>query len=422
MRLKDVFVFCLASLAAAVPWTARGISLADPRHQRRQEAAEILRKALRATADMPTEVDIIERYRSSADRAIQLLGPDAHAARQLTAALRDADVATTPLDGRLKVLRDRIEQISQTLAFVPIMEAEMPRGFPSPTPIEELELKQYPPCRMAQTEADSNPAFWTLFNHIKQNKIAMTAPVEMRYESTGSGGLSQRSMAFLYGSRGLGETGPDGPVLVIDVPPQTVISIGVRGERTRQKIVSARGRLMEWIDVNSARYRPAGEMRVMGYNSPFVPPARKYFEVQIPVTVAKVSTVEHDLGSEFDLSDYVWKKHVLLAFAPSRAAATYAGLRGSWDSQSDAVSDRYLLFVEVLEEGESRAGNMRLPSTTAARLREQFKVESGVSTFILVGKDGTVKSRQPQVRLSGLFDLIDAMPMRRAEISRQSAR
>ena len=44
-----------------------------------------------------------------------------------------------------------------------------------------------------------------------------------------------------------------------------------------------------------------------------------------------------------------------------------------------------------------------------------------VTTFLLVGKDGTVKLRRGQVRLSDLFDLIDAMPTRRAEMSRQSA-
>ena len=90
-------------------------------------------------------------------------------------------MATIPIDVRLKVLRDRIEQISETLAFAPTMEAEMPRGFPPSTPIGELEVKQYPAYRIAKTDTESSPAFWTLVNHIKQNKIAMTALVEMGY-------------------------------------------------------------------------------------------------------------------------------------------------------------------------------------------------------------------------------------------------
>jgi hypothetical protein len=52
-------------------------------------------------------------------------------------------------------------------------------------------------------------------------------------------------------------------------------------------------------------------------------------------------------------------------------------------------------------------------------LRQRFHIEPGGSTFILVGKDGTVKLRRPSVRLSNLFEVVDAMPMRRAEMRRQ---
>ena len=85
------------------------------------------------------------------------------------------------------------------------------------------------------------------------------------------------------------------------------------------------------------------------------------------------------------------------------------------------MAERDLLLVEIMEQDESRAGDLPLPPTTATKLREQFKLECGVTTFLLVGKDGTVKLRRGQVRLSDLFDLIDAMPTRRAEMSRQSA-
>jgi hypothetical protein len=296
MRLKDVFTFCLASLAAAVPWTARGKSLADPRYQRRQEAAEILRNAVRASEDVAlTEVDILERYRSAVSRAIQVVGPDSHAADEMTRAVREADGSVPRSDATLQLLGDRIEEICERLAFAPIMEAEMPAGFPPPTPVREVEVKQYPAYRMAWTQTEASPAFLTLFNHIKREKIAMTAPVEMSYDSTEAGDPIQRSMAFLYGSRGLGETGSDGSVRVVDIPPQTVVSIGVRGDRTPQKIETARGRLMEWIDANSARYRPEGDMRLMGYNSPFVPSSRRYFEVQIPITTIQTRCKDREI-------------------------------------------------------------------------------------------------------------------------------
>ena len=187
-------------------------------------------------------------------------------------------------ENALKTLGDRMGEIAKDLAFTPIKEAEMPRGFPPPTPVGEIEIKRYPAYRMAQTESEERSAFWTLFKHIKRNKIAMTAPVEMGYESTGAAKPVQSSMAFLYGNDSLGKAGSDGAVRVVDVLPQMVVSVGVRGNRTQNKIVTARKSLLKWIEDNSSTYRIAGEMRVMGYNSPFVPAGRKYFEVQIPIT------------------------------------------------------------------------------------------------------------------------------------------
>jgi hypothetical protein len=299
------------------------------------------------------------------------------------------------------------------------MEAEMPEGFPQPTPVGEVEVKQYPAYRMARSDAGESSAFWNLFEHIKREEIAMTAPVEMSYRETETGDRREKTMAFLYGSRDLGQTGREGPVSVVDVPPKTVVSIGVRGDRSEATVQSAREHLVNWIEANSARYQPAGEMRVMGYNSPFLPARRRFFEVQIPVTVAGPSTAEQDRPGEFELSDHVWKNRVLLAFAPSRADEAYALLRDEWGAQGDGVADRDLLLVEVFEQGESRAGDVGLPASTAAELRSQFQVEPGVSTFILIGKDGTVKLRRGQVRLSDLFPVIDAMPMRRAEMLRR---
>lgn len=423
MRWKNVLTFFLSSLAAFFPWTARAEPLQDARHERRQQAAEILRNALRASADpAPTEIDIIELYRAAVSRAIQVAGPNSRAANQLTRAVAQADGSDATSQARLQILRRRIEELSDRLSFAPIIEAEMPQGFPPPTPVGEIELKRYPTYRTAEAVADESGAFWTLFDHIKRHKIAMTAPVEISYQSTDAGESGNLTMRFLYGNLGVGQTGSEGSVRVLDLQPQTVLSIGVRGDRTAQNVASARAELMKWIGLNSVKYRPAGGMRIMGYNSPFVPPGRRYFEVQIPITVEEPSTVAIDLRGDFDISNYLWKNRMLLVFTPSLANTPYSNLRRMWVEQSDAVAERDLVFVEILEQGESRAGGMRLAASTAAKLREQFEVDPGVATFILVGKDGTVKLRRPDVRISDLFDLIDAMPMRRAEMRQNAGR
>ena len=80
--------------------------------------------------------------------------------------------------------------------FQPIKEAEMPKGFPGYTPVGQIEVKQYPAYRKASTSGMAE--FWTLFAHIKQNSVTMTAPVEMDYGDPRSGKNAEHSMSFLY--------------------------------------------------------------------------------------------------------------------------------------------------------------------------------------------------------------------------------
>ena len=110
----------------------------------------------------------------------------------------------------------------------------------------------------------------------------MTAPVEMSYSNREK--PSQVTMAFLYGRADMGSPGKQKSVQVIDVPPMLVVSTGVRGPRTAESIAAARDRLEAWLETNKDRYSAAGELRVMAYNSPFVPRNKNYFEVEIPIS------------------------------------------------------------------------------------------------------------------------------------------
>ena len=108
-----------------------------------------------------------------------------------------------------------------------IPEAKQPEGFPAPGPVNQIVVKSYPLYRSAtvkSSEAGQNRLFGSLFNHIKNNEIAMTAPVEMTFD-----GAEAESMAFLYANATLGDTGYDGDVLVADQEATQVVSIAVRG-------------------------------------------------------------------------------------------------------------------------------------------------------------------------------------------------
>jgi hypothetical protein len=126
-------------------------------------------------------------------------------------------------------------------------------------------------------------AFWTLLNHIKRHNIPMTAPVEITLEGLRGDPARQQAMAFLYPSDRLGYPGRDVGVEVEDVPAGMAVSIGLLGEPSGRWFWQARVVLTEWLEQHTGDYEPVGPPRVLTYNSPMVPPGRRYAEVQVPV-------------------------------------------------------------------------------------------------------------------------------------------
>jgi hypothetical protein len=181
------------------------------------------------------------------------------------------------------------------------IEAPLPKGYPPPTPADTMEIKTYPSVRRAEVTASgnsnlgSNLAFWPLFNHIKERDIAMTSPVEMDYRGMASedGTTLDESkgtwtMSFLYRTADLGPTGEDGRVKIVDAPPVTVLSIGMRGGYGMSKVNEGLARLHEWLAANP-QWKACGEPRALNYNGPAVRMKDKWSEVQIPVTLASGS-------------------------------------------------------------------------------------------------------------------------------------
>lgn len=189
-------------------------------------------------------------------------------------------------------------------AGVMIREASLPEGFPAPGKINEVVVKQYPAYRMAKVAAadvetrgrrGQDGMFGVLFRHIKSHDIPMTAPVEMQYPTepvegdaagTEAPAPAPVMMGFLYGAPSWGEAGRDGVVDVVDVPAMTVVSVGVRGGYTNERVAAAVEKLRAFIADSGGKYEAAGPPRLLGYNSPFVPAFLRYGEVQVPVRVA----------------------------------------------------------------------------------------------------------------------------------------
>jgi hypothetical protein len=277
--MNRTFCLLVASLAALLAGTGTPADAAAPRSR----GLGLIRDALDAGPSRADAAARLRVYHDAVAGALPLVAGNVEAAETLRAAQARAD--------RLKddekaagVLRTALAEARDTLAFEPLREAELPEGFPGPTSVGEVRLKSYPAYRLARTSmaGSQGTAFWTLFGHIQKNKIAMTAPVEM---TCGGKSSSRTAMAFLYRSTSLGKPGKDGKVEVEDVPAGSAVSIGVRGEMTEARIAQARKRLESWFDAHP-EYASISPVRVMGYNSPFVPAARRYWEVEIPVRKA----------------------------------------------------------------------------------------------------------------------------------------
>lgn len=246
-----------------------------------------------AAADLKNATERAEpglaELRTAVESAIAKLGDEHYAAGMLRRALEEA-AAAQEADAAADHLRQELLAVAESLTFRPVKEAELPRGFPAFTPLHAVEVKSYPAYRLARTEMNrdrsgENSAFYTLFGHIKRNEIAMTAPVQVDYSGE-EGQLDPEAMAFLYASPELGDAGADPEdesVEVTDVPALVVISTGVRGDIDAADVAQARERLEAWLKQHADLYHADGPLRTMGYNSPFIPEDRQYFEVQIPV-------------------------------------------------------------------------------------------------------------------------------------------
>ena len=157
-------------------------------------------------------------------------------------------------------------------------EASLPKGWPAPGPYDEVSEKEYPVYRVAKTEAGGQTrSFWTLFQHIKSKDIPMTAPVEMKMEEQ-EGEMEMTSMGFLYQNTTVGSVGMDGEkVEVTDVPAMTVLSYAWMGPENKKTVAKARAALDAQLEEKKLK---AESYRLLGYNGPGTPKAKRTFELQ----------------------------------------------------------------------------------------------------------------------------------------------
>ena len=122
--------------------------------------------------------------------------------------------------------------------------------------------------------------------------------------------------------------------------------------------------------------------------------------------------------TETSLEQLQWKKRPLLIFAESSGKIQYDRQLRAFDEQSSQVQERDMLLVAVAADAVGVVFTEGLSLTDSAdSLRERFDVNAEQFAVILVGKDGTEKSRESSfVSPEKIFAEIDAMPMRQREM------
>ena len=121
--------------------------------------------------------------------------------------------------------------------------------------------------------------------------------------------------------------------------------------------------------------------------------------------------------ADLDLDSLRWKNRVLVLFSPSESDASFQLQKQGLASSAQGVLERNLMVLEIVEQGQSRAGNHLLSEKSVQDIRKRLGVVGGSFQVLLIGKDGGVKPRSSEpVSMKDLFGLIDSMPMRQQEM------
>jgi hypothetical protein len=123
-----------------------------------------------------------------------------------------------------------------------------------------------------------------------------------------------------------------------------------------------------------------------------------------------------------DMEDYRWKNRPVLVFGPAESDVRYRRQMQEFVGQDTELPDRDIVLFVLLWDGPRSINGQSLTASASDPLWHQFEVASDSFAVILVGKDGGVKLRSEEpVAAARIFDLIDGMPMRQAEMRHKAA-
>jgi hypothetical protein len=133
-------------------------------------------------------------------------------------------------------------------------------------------------------------------------------------------------------------------------------------------------------------------------------------------------TMDSPRVEEVDMRDYLWENRPVLVFGPAENDVRYRRQMQEFVGQDAELQDRDIVLFALPWDGPRSIDGQSLTASASDPLWQQFEVATDSFAVILVGKDGGVKLRSEEpVAVARIFDVIDAMPMRQAEMRRKAA-
>lgn len=123
---------------------------------------------------------------------------------------------------------------------------------------------------------------------------------------------------------------------------------------------------------------------------------------------------------ELNLSDYKWENRIILLFSDDENPEYRQQVDKLLDDKP-GLFDRDLLIFHIDKKSSIKELLHSNEFDPDSNLRSQFNVPESDFYVLLIGKDGGVKYRDHSpVASEKLYAIIDAMPMRQAEMRRKN--
>jgi hypothetical protein len=135
------------------------------------------------------------------------------------------------------------------------------------------------------------------------------------------------------------------------------------------------------------------------------------------IIILLLTFLNSQMNEVFNLESYVWKNRIVLVFTNGDTNTNYQAQVDMLVRDIRGIEERDMKIFKISHD--NTAEDLLSKKTLRAKnnIREKYNLSDEGFRVLLIGKDGSVKySDSNPVSKEKLFAIIDAMPMRKAEM------